>query len=354
MKKTALIMIALLPTMMGWAQDTVDNTSFARNSYYYNKLPDLKKNFLMEWVPSVGHHNAIQAKEMYVENKEPLKVYGVAASMVTGLDMFWIAFPTDSIVAAEGIDTNEWLQDGFFAFCRDSSTENCYEYLGIYLADADSIVVQRDVRVHRRYDTPAFYYETSVDCYGKMECYPMYEKYFDSSVVVRDTFYVGVTQRTMGAYVGPQDSMYFGLISVIGAACNDSCETHVYRFNPEEQIPGYVEWVRECERSFYMIFPILTPEPDTAGGGDTLAVTQADMMGRYVTVQPNPAVDEARVLSSFGLERIEAYNAEGRLVFKQEATGLEATLDVKGWPRGTYLLRIQTPMGAVTKKLLVQ
>lgn len=29
MKKTALIMIALLPTMMGWAQDTVDNTNFA-------------------------------------------------------------------------------------------------------------------------------------------------------------------------------------------------------------------------------------------------------------------------------------------------------------------------------------
>lgn len=352
MKKTALILMALLPAMMGWAQDTVDKFNFARDGYYYNNIPDLKKNFLMEWVPTVGNYNGIVSKELYVRDKEPLKVYGVAASMMTMLDMFWMVFPNDSIVAAEGIDTNAWLRDGFFAFCRDSSTENCYEYLGIYLADADSIVAQRNVMVHRRYDRPAFYYETTVNCYGNMQCYPMYEKYFDSSVVVTDTFYVGVTQRTLGNFVGPQDSLDFGLVSVIGAASNGFCETHVYRFNPEEQRPGYVEWVKECERMYYMIFPILTPDPDTAGG-DTLAVTQADMVGRYVSVQPNPAMDEARVLSSFGLRGIEAYNAEGRLVSKQEAAGLEATLDVKAWPRGTYILRILTPMGVVTKKLMV-
>ena len=144
-------------------------------------------------------------------------------------------------------------------------------------------------------------------------------------------------------------------MSLHGQECRQLHEYHVWKYC----YPEYTYWnwpLRQGSDDMYLlIFPILTPNPDTTGtGGDTLAVTQADMVGRYVSVQPNPAVDEARVLSSFGLERIEAYNAEGRLVFKQETTGLEATLDVKGWPRGTYLLSIQTPMGPVTKKLLVQ
>ena len=92
-----------------------------------------------------------------------------------------------------------------------------------------------------------------------------------------------------------------------------------------------------------------TPEdPDPEG------VTENDMVARYVTVQPNPATNEARVLSSFGLTRIEAFDAGGRQVMGREATGVEATLDVTSWPRGTYLLRITTPLGTATKKLLVQ
>ena len=91
------------------------------------------------------------------------------------------------------------------------------------------------------------------------------------------------------------------------------------------------------------------------GGGDTTVfINGSDMVARYVTVQPNPAVEEARVLSSFGLERIEAYDDRGRQVAEFAAKGYEATLDIKAWPRGTYLLRITTPMGTVTKKLLVQ
>jgi hypothetical protein len=60
------------------------------------------------------------------------------------------------------------------------------------------------------------------------------------------------------------------------------------------------------------------------------------------------------VLSSFGLSHIEAYNAGGQKVYEAPASGLEAVIDVAPWPRGTYLLRITTPLGTVTKKLLVQ
>ena len=103
-----------------------------------------------------------------------------------------------------------------------------------------------------------------------------------------------------------------------------------------------------------MFFPILAP-PDTVGGEgqDSLSVGKVDLVSRYTTVQPNPAKDKVKVLSSFGLTQIEAFDTKGTLVHSQRAEGLKATLDVRAWPEGTYLLRVTTPAGTVTKKLLV-
>ena len=108
------------------------------------------------------------------------------------------------------------------------------------------------------------------------------------------------------------------------------------------------------------IFPILTPPVDTTGqGGDTTAVDMVDGVGRYVSLSPNPAADRVQVLSSFGLKQVEAYNAEGRLVYADEAHGLSKTIDLKtidltAWPRGIYLVRVITPMGSTTKKLVLR
>ena len=94
----------------------------------------------------------------------------------------------------------------------------------------------------------------------------------------------------------------------------------------------------------------------SSGGGGTpgIGIQTNDLLYRYTSVQPNPATDKVRVTSSFGLTRIEAYDLRGRLLFETPASGLKADLDVSSWPRGTYLLRISTPAGPTTKKLLVQ
>ncbi len=109
------------------------------------------------------------------------------------------------------------------------------------------------------------------------------------------------------------------------------------------------------------IFPILTPPPvdttsvDTTGqGGDTTAVEMVDGVGRYVSLTPNPAADRVQVLSSFGLKQVEAYNSEGRLVYADEAHGLSKTIDLAAWPRGLYLVRVITPIGSTTKKLVLR
>ena len=121
------------------------------------------------------------------------------------------------------------------------------------------------------------------------------------------------------------------------------------------------------------IFPILAP-PDTIYNPiDTTHVdtthidtthidtTHVDTVGismrmlqRYINLLPNPAVDQVQVLSSFGLSRIEFYNAAGVRVQEQKAAGYSATLDVSALPAGPYLVRIVTPAGTVTKKLVVQ
>ena len=118
---------------------------------------------------------------------------------------------------------------------------------------------------------------------------------------------------------------------------------------------------------------IVTPGEPIIIGGDTIVVNpgdtvivnpgshlavirQDDLIYRYTTLQPNPATDRVSVLSSFGITAIEAYDLRGRKVYEVRTPNSEfkVTLDVSSWPRGTYLLRITTPAGPTTKKLLIQ
>lgn len=107
-----------------------------------------------------------------------------------------------------------------------------------------------------------------------------------------------------------------------------------------------------------LLFPILAPgDTDTTSGGgdgDTLAVEGPELLRRMVSVSPNPASKEARVVSSFGLTRIEAYGADGRKVLDCKAEGFASTIDIAAWPSGTYTLRIHTPMGVVGRRLVVR
>ena len=118
---------------------------------------------------------------------------------------------------------------------------------------------------------------------------------------------------------------------------------------------------------------IVTPGEPIIIGGDTIVVNlgdsvivnpgshlaiirQDDLIYRYTSLQPNPATDRVSVLSSFGITAIEAYDLRGRKVYEVRTPNSEfkVTLDVSSWPRGTYLLRILTPAGPTTKKLLIQ
>jgi hypothetical protein len=111
------------------------------------------------------------------------------------------------------------------------------------------------------------------------------------------------------------------------------------------------EDTNRVDKYLVFLYPILTP-PDTSGLGNE-TVGEVNMLERMVAVQPNPATEQARVLSSFGITKVTAYDAAGRKVHEQSASGFSTTLEVTGWPAGTYILHIQTPLGVSTKRLVV-
>lgn len=353
--KKIIILLALLPALIGWSQDTVSD--IPREGYFYNTLPNLKEFNGINGANNHGDTCGVVCKRLISPNKEPLKVYGVAAAMITDLDHY----DFNSILARDSESVALFWED-FYGFFIDTTLDNAYEYVGLYLRSGDSLEVQQQKRIHRKYDTATYYVrpDPTVWAFGNPNfVYPMYERYFDSVITVSDTFYVGATERSHKGLTSDINNFrrHVGLsvVSYFGSAYNRDYIVFKYCY-PEE---GSVYWSlinqeEDHQEDYYMmIFPILTPE-GSPSGDSTAVVTAADMVSRYVAVQPNPAKEEARVLSSFGLTRIEVYDDKGRQVMAREASGYEATLDVKAWPIGTYILRVATPMGTAVKKLLVR
>ncbi len=90
-------------------------------------------------------------------------------------------------------------------------------------------------------------------------------------------------------------------------------------------------------------------------GNTDVGIQPNDLIYRYTNVAPNPARNSVRITSSFGISRIEAYDLRGRRIYESpQLSTFSFPLSTIDWPRGTYLLRITTPAGPTTKKLLIQ
>ena len=117
-------------------------------------------------------------------------------------------------------------------------------------------------------------------------------------------------------------------------------------------------WLRfgNLNQQFTLIFPILTPNPDTMNVDTTsihLGAGEVSLKDRFTGVMPNPAAGKARVVSSFGMSLVEVFDLNGAAVLTRRTEGLYTDIDVSRWPAGTYLVRIHTPQGVATKKLVV-
>ena len=250
------------------------------------------------------------------------------------------------------------------------SLDSAYEYLRVYKRIGDSMTVIGDsmLTLHMR-DTPVSYY-MDVDKVVKplvswlppeeIPVFPIYEVYYDSSFTVTDSFFVGITNNHY--HLDRSGQFYTSVpIDINGAA--------PYPYDPKEDdvMAGNKrtsdgKWVFYETGVHLFLYPIIalcdTTQADTnivdTTHVDTVVVRLPEFMGRYVSVSPNPATGSAEVLSSFGVSRVEVFSAAGQKVMDRKAEGLKATLDLSNLPSGTYLLRIHTPQGVTTKKLLVK
>ena len=346
MKKIFLLSALLLMGLGIKSQDTLWTTSLD-TSYFYSDGGWLATD---TGVVGIGGSTSYRLFGKYFFSKDKsLQIYGIAA-MLAKFDLG----------TGNPLDT----------FMIDTTLDNASELVAIYAAGTDSITLMSETkRIHVRDSVPAYYLGTNlfdpVMERRNREIRGVYEVYFNEPVEVTDSFYVAITRdswRSMNGYDAPLDTVNHRVWTAwpIGPVVymeyfTDS--THQLQMVINEHIVGYSPtrgWEYKLYGAKTFLFPILTPRE---AGSDT---THVDTVGivtlleRYTELRPNPAAERVLMTSSFGLQQIELYNAAGVKVYEQQATGYSATLDVHTLPAGPYLVRIATPRGTVTKKLIVQ
>ena len=106
------------------------------------------------------------------------------------------------------------------------------------------------------------------------------------------------------------------------------------------------DWSNWVPFSFPHTDPPSPPEPPQG-------IAEPSVLDRFTHLLPNPASDRVTVMSELGLHRIEVYNARGILVYSEPVGYSQATIDLRGWPAGQYMMSIETRQGKTTKRLVV-
>ena len=325
------------------AQDTISIDTPPSNYFSYGHWPkedDVIIGFTADNGP--GPNGGDLARLFYTGDS--ITIYGIAAGI-------YDIYP----------DTYDTMLEEYTMYLFDTSYTQAFEYLRLYYPSADTIRWFEQEKIHL-HTTPIAYRATIGNTEQAWRTYlDMYELYFDTAVSVADTFYAGMTFSLTDGYV--YNGIHYDLkrpplgLWVIGDEA-DEIEYEFLGFKYQNADGScYTHWRRIWSfGTTHIIFPILTPNPDTTSNGDTLSAGEPDMLRRYTAVTPNPATGRAKVVSSFGLTMVEAFNAAGEKVHELRLPDapLTATLDVSRWPTGTYILRLHTPQGVATKKLIVK
>ena len=88
--------------------------------------------------------------------------------------------------------------------------------------------------------------------------------------------------------------------------------------------------------------------------GDTTQVSiQNTVLEEYTQLIPNPASDIVSIFSSFSIRKVEVYSLKGEKLIESDVENVSISLDVSTLPKGIYLVKVYTPHGVATKKLVV-
>lgn len=79
----------------------------------------------------------------------------------------------------------------------------------------------------------------------------------------------------------------------------------------------------------------------------------SDKQPNALQMSPNPARERVSLSAESPILTLECMDAAGRLAGRYEPCTQTYSLDLSGWPRGLYLIRVATAKGVVRKKLVV-
>ena len=361
MKKTLLLLVAATIWSATCAQDTIHTTQPFDNYYHpywhnYNLGDTVICDIPVEW-------DSITLHGLVFNTTEPITIYGVAVAVdLKYPSMCFNDWVWDSVGHYwVGKDPNGYYDRfGEWHLIGDSSLNESYmDFYIMKVVSAGGIVnvskVGDSVRLHIKFDTVAYYlnqeltdrYQWPFTC----KVLPVYEKYFKKPHKAPKKFYLVGDNHSAAQCIhgnGKYPAIRFSGVSDDNASV---LQPRVKYWRDEDF------WEEKAGDQWIWLFPILTPNPDSTfyePDYSTQTSIQMNVLERYVSLQPNPASDEATVLSSFGMTGVEVFDMAGSRVMEKDASGLTAKLDVATLPRGTYIVRIHTPMGTASRKLILK
>lgn len=295
---------------------------------------------------------------------DTLQVYGVAASLST-LDLSvneWVRYHADG-TPYYYVDSSQYRRN-LAMMCDTSAYDEAYELFGLYVCEADTDtlrLVSPQMTVNIKTTPVSYYHDLGVVGDGwtnEQVILPVYEMYFDSAVMVSDSFYVGMTCNSYSREDKCQGKRFYTWPIFWNDLFLDPFPPKCER-GEAILFFGFEEWRFSNAIAYHYVFPIL----DTLSGidttlhpgdsTDTVGIATAGLE-RFVKVSPNPASAEVRVVSGVPVSKLEIYDVKGAKVMERSLSGPATTLDVRGWAVGTYLLRLHTPFGVAAKKLMVR
>ena len=361
MKKILLLVVVTTILSAVCAQDTLHTTQPFSNYYSpywhnYNLGDTVICDIPVEW-------DSITLHGLVYNTTEPITIYGVAVAVdLKYPSMCFNDWVWDSVGHYwVGKDPNGYYDRfGEWHLIGDSSLNESYmDFYIMKVVSAGGIVNVRQVgdsvRLHMKFDTVAYYlnqeltdrYQWPFTC----KVLPVYEKYFKKPHKAPKKFYLVGDNHSAAQCIhgnGKYPAIRFSGVSDDNASV---LQPRVKYWRDEDF------WEEKAGDQWIWLFPILTPNPDSTfyePDDSTQTSIQMNVLERYVSLQPNPASDEATVLSSFGMTGVEVFDMAGSRVMEKDASGLTTKLDVATLPRGTYIVRIHTPMGTASRKLILK
>lgn len=182
--------------------------------------------------------------------------------------------------------------------------------------------------------------------------------YFNNQVTLKD-FYIAVDMPSTQeyAYGGGSEYSFDHTISFTDEVClkiDRGCYEGEYPYLLKR---NSTQWTRFDNDSLYKYyrkkhigwFPIiLVPRPDS------LSLVNAIDINNTCNVLPNPARDNIKVISQFKVKDIEIYDIRGVKLKTVSINAYEKYIDISDLISGTYIVKLYTPRGIATKKLLVE